>query len=142
MEKISKNNSKEVIFPADTFERIKEILKNYKELQEKEEKIWNEILEEGNFDLFEQLPSAQITKILKEIAEEKLSSEKMISLLKENLKIFTFTAEKLAKELKEKILNEVVSKEEKPKEKTKEITEEEPKEKRPPIRDIYREPID
>lgn len=90
--------------------------------------------EEERIEIINNLPFNKIMDRLKEILEGKFSVKDLPTLLKEDLNISNFLAEKIGKEIAQNIFKEEVpqlKKEEEPKKPTP-----------PPSRDIYREPIE
>lgn len=128
-----------ISFPEGTIDIIIDLVKKYDlekierdmEKQMKEVKTENDL--KRNRKIFENLPSCQISRTVKEAAEAEISVKDIPSLLKERLNISEEKAEALTKDLKEKIIEglEIIEKEAPPK-----------KKKAPPQADVYRESIE
>lgn len=107
MENSKLNKNQEVIFPDKAIDIIIEFVKKYdleKIEREMEKKISQTEIPHERRKIFESLPTCQISRTVKEIAEGKISSQKCATVLQERLRISQEKAEKLAKDLKEKVL--------------------------------------
>ncbi|MGB2762411.1 MAG: hypothetical protein WBC21_02615 [Minisyncoccales bacterium] len=140
------NKKQEIIFPDKTTDIIRELVKKYeleKIEKEMEEKISQTEIPAERGKIFENLPTCQISRTVKEIAESKISSKEFVSVLQKRLEIPQEKAKKLAKDLKEKVLilaqMPSIKKETVYLKKTKELTSESSV---PLRRDTYREPIE
>jgi dissimilatory sulfite reductase (desulfoviridin) alpha/beta subunit len=132
------NNQKKSLSP-EQIDEIIEIVEKYnlgptKLLNEPElEKLLSEAkTPEEKLEIIENLPFNKIMKMVEEILEGKTSVERLTFILRKNLSLPLLKAEKIAKEIKEKVLQL-------PSEEKKEKIVEKPL---PPKRDIYREPIE
>lgn len=144
--KLNRNNKR--VFPKDTPDIIESLLEEYrletiKELFESFGPI-KTFKERKEFqERWENLPGPHIAKILKEVSQGKIRNEDVfIATLQERLNISKETAQKLAKDLEEKVLSlaQITFREKKEIPSTKEIKETKPA---PPQRkDTYREPIE
>ncbi|MDI6591544.1 MAG: hypothetical protein QME61_01195 [Patescibacteria group bacterium] len=141
----SKNSS--IISLENAIDVITELIKKYglEEIEKrKEEEIgWAKSLEEKR-RIFKDLPTCQISKIVRELAKKEISPTNLAIVLQQRLNISKEIAEKLAKDLENKVLvlfqkivPEKIEKKELKKEEFGEI-----KSSIPPKRDIYREPIE
>jgi len=147
----------DVIFPNETVEIITELVKKYgldKKEEEMEKKLDEaETLKEGK-EMFENLPTCQISRSAKETALGIISSEALPIILQKRLDIPENKAHDLAKELEDKV---VVLAEKIPLEgeESTATTEELPKEPTPPStpapqqetapfkqEDVYREQVE
>lgn len=149
------DKKQEIIFSDKAIDIIIEIVKEYgleKIEKELEEKISQTKIPSERRKIFENLPTCQISRTVKEIAESKISSSKeFVSILQKRLEISQEKAKKLAKNLKEKVLilaqmpsiKEEIEKSRKREtvflKKTKGLTNES---SMPSQRDTYREPIE
>lgn len=144
IKKPKSSQDQEIVFPDEIIDVISALVKKYN-FEETEKKMEKEIATaktlEGRKEIFENLPTCQISRIVKEVAEKKISEEKISPALQERLNIPKETAEKLSKELKEKVLASVKEASVSPvifplKKPKKEIEEKKETE------DSYREPIE
>lgn len=130
-----------ISFPEETIDVILDLIKKYnlekteKDMEKKMKEVKTDDDLKRNREIFESLPSCQISRTLKEAAEGKISVKDIPSLLKERLNISKEKAEDLTEDLKEKIIKGI---------ETTKREEEIPlkKEKAPPRTDVYREPIE
>jgi len=136
----------EVIFPAETADVIGELCIKY-EFEETEEEMLEKMDQVEGFEekekIFENLPGRQIARTVKEIAQGKIRDKYVfIATLQERLNISKETAQKLAKDLEEKVLSlvQITFGEKRKIPSAKEIKETEPVP--PKRRDTYREPIE
>lgn len=101
------NQNQEIISPDKVINAIIELVKKY-ELEriekEMEKKISQAKTPHERGKIFENLPTCQISRTVKEITEGKISSKELVSILQERLEISQEKAEKLANDLKEKVL--------------------------------------
>jgi len=147
----------DVIFPNETVEIITELMKKYG-LDKKEEEMEKKLDEAGTprerKELFENLPTCQISKSAKEMALGMISSETLPTILQKRLDIPENKVHNLAKELEDKVvvLAEKIPLEE---EESTVTTEELPEEPTPPStptpqqetapfkqKDVYREQLE
>lgn len=136
----------EVIFPPETVDVIGELCIKY-EFEKTGEEMLEKMDQVEDFKekekIFENLPGRQIARTVKEAAQGKIKDKDIfIATLQERLNISKETAQKLAKDLEEKVLSlvQITFREKRETPSAKEIEETEPAP--PKQKDTYREPIE
>lgn len=108
---MTNDKNQKIIFPANITEIIFRILKKYGlETLSKETvaRVAAAKTAEEKKEILENLPDRKIVRIIREAAENKTSAVPLASELKKQLNLSNDVSKKLAKELEEKLLKEVV----------------------------------
>lgn len=97
----------EIIFPEETSSIIGEFVSKYG-LEKTEKEMLKRMIEVKTFKekekIFESLPGRQIAKIIKEVAQDKISSKDLVLILEQRLNVSRGMAEKLAEDIEKRIL--------------------------------------